>query len=155
MNQVRLHKKLCLPLELVVTTGRSRTDAFDTKNGRSQLKWNFDFPKVEELGLKLMKTCRFQIDEGTYEHYERKDDSENYFGTVETNEMVECKDILGRHFKSGVFKIISMLGVKVELSTEKVEQPFYMKVQELLKARTVKVACDASVKMACWEHGGS
>ena len=56
VNQVRLHKKLCLPLELVGTTGRSSTDAFDAKNGTNQLKWNFDFPKAEEPGPKLIKT---------------------------------------------------------------------------------------------------
>ena len=56
IKQVRLHKKLHLSLELVVATERSRTDDFDTKNGKIQLKRNFDFPKVEEPGTKLMKT---------------------------------------------------------------------------------------------------
>ena len=53
---MRLHKKLCLPLELEGSPGRSRTDTFDTKNSQSQLKWKFYFPKVEEPGPKSMKT---------------------------------------------------------------------------------------------------
>ena len=47
---------MCLPLELVGATGRSRTDTFDTKNGKRQLKWKFEFPKLEEPRKKSMKT---------------------------------------------------------------------------------------------------
>ena len=45
-----------LPLELLRVTGRSRTDAFDMKNSKSQLKQKFEFLKVDVLGIKPMKT---------------------------------------------------------------------------------------------------
>ena len=35
INQLQLHKKLHLTLELVGATRRSRTDAFDKKNNKS------------------------------------------------------------------------------------------------------------------------
>ena len=35
INQDRLHKKFYLTLKLVEAVGRSRTDAFDTKNSKS------------------------------------------------------------------------------------------------------------------------
>ena len=52
IKHVTLHKKLCLPLELTEAAGRSRTDAFDMKNSKSQLKRKFEFPKVDALGVK-------------------------------------------------------------------------------------------------------
>ena len=48
--------------------------------------------------------------------------------------------------KTGVVKISSTLGVEVKPSIETVEQPFYTKMQELLKAGKVIAACDPSVK---------
>ena len=48
-------QKVLFALELVGATGRPRTDAFDTKNGKIQLKWKIYFPKVEEPGPNLMK----------------------------------------------------------------------------------------------------
>ena len=56
INHIRLHKILCLPLELVGAAGRPITDAFDLKNNLSQLKWKFKFPKVDAPGIKSMKT---------------------------------------------------------------------------------------------------
>ena len=38
INQVYLHKKLNLPLELVGATGSSRTDDFDEKNEKNPTK---------------------------------------------------------------------------------------------------------------------
>ena len=56
INHVRFHKKLHLLLELVGEIGRPRTHTVDTKNIKSQLKSKFDFPTVEELGPKSMRT---------------------------------------------------------------------------------------------------
>ena len=57
INHVGLNKKLHLSLELVGAIGRSRTDAFDKKDSKSQLKWKFEFPSVEKPGSKSWKTC--------------------------------------------------------------------------------------------------
>ena len=91
-------------------------------------------------------TFRHETDEDTYECYETKEDSENYFETTEPHGMVEFKDILGRKFKNVGLKTISILGVKVAPPTEKVDKPFFTKMQCLLKAGKVIAACDASVK---------
>ena len=52
INHVRLHKKVNLPVELVGSRGRSRTGSFDKTNSKSQFKWRFKFPKIEQLGPK-------------------------------------------------------------------------------------------------------
>ena len=71
--------------------------------------------------------CAYEIDEGSYGNWKRKDDSENYFVTVETHENEEWKDILVRKYKRGVFKITSKLGVEVTPSIETAEEPFSLK----------------------------
>ena len=48
-------------------------------------------------------------------------------------------------------KIISTLVVEVSPSKETVEQPFFTKTQELLKARKLIAACDASFKNSVME----
>ena len=50
INQVRLHKKLLLPVELVVAIGKLRTEAFYKIKSTSQIRWKFEFPEVDSLG---------------------------------------------------------------------------------------------------------
>ena len=44
------------PVELIGSKGRSRADSVDKKNSKSQFKWKFKFPKVEQLGTKSIKS---------------------------------------------------------------------------------------------------
>ena len=55
INQVRLHEKLLLPIELVGASGKLRTEAFDKINKASQIRWKFEFPEVASPGAKLKK----------------------------------------------------------------------------------------------------
>ena len=56
INHVRLHKKVCLPVELKRASRKYRTVSFDTKNSKSQFKLKFSFPMLEQLRPKSMKT---------------------------------------------------------------------------------------------------
>ena len=73
--------------------------------------------------------CRCEEEEGSYEHYKRNEERENYFKTAEPHEMVEWENIQGRKFKGRVAKIISTLRLEVEPSIETVEHPFFVKMQ--------------------------
>ena len=55
VNQVRSHKKLLLPVELVEASGKQRTEAFDKINKSSQTRRKFEFPEVAHPGAKSEK----------------------------------------------------------------------------------------------------
>ena len=87
----------------------------------------YDFKEMMRSTFKIANgetMCRYETEEGAYEYYKRKEESENYFETEEPQEMLDWKSILVRKFKGRVVKIISTLGVEVEPSTELTEQPF-------------------------------
>ena len=67
---------------------------------------------------------RHDIEEVSYEHHERKEESDNYFNTKEPQETLDWKEILGRKFTGVVVKIMSTIIVEVELSPETLEEPF-------------------------------
>ena len=46
-SQVRLHKKVILPVELVGTKGILRTEVFDKMNNASQIIRKFKFPEFD------------------------------------------------------------------------------------------------------------
>ena len=99
----------------------------------------------------IMHRCK--VEDGSYKHCKRKN-SENYFNKEEPQMTLAWKSILGRKFKGGVVEIIIRLGAEVAPLIEIIEQKNCNRTQELLNARKVIVACDASVKMARWENAG-
>ena len=56
INHVRLHNKLHLPVELVGERGISITETFDNEKTKSQFKWKFELPEVENSGDKAIKS---------------------------------------------------------------------------------------------------
>ena len=93
-------------------------------------------------------TCRCEIDEGTYEHYEIKDNSENFAKNAETQENVEWKDILGQKFKSGLVKIINTFRIEVTPSIEKVGNHFALEHNNYQKPENSQHLVMLQLKMA-------
>ena len=58
INHVRLYKKVFLPFELVGSSGRDETQAFQEDESMSQVKWTFYRHEVDKLNKTSFKIWR-------------------------------------------------------------------------------------------------
>ena len=95
INHVRLHKKFYFPVELVGVRGRSRTDSFDRKNSKSQFKWKFKFPKLEQpvpKSIKFWYQFKKWLVNNQYQNvYDFKQMIVSKFKTSRCNQMRRCE----------------------------------------------------------------